>query len=200
MEDKNTTQNNPETNAEQRQTQTPGQTTAGDGTTGAGDEFRTPFEQVMDTARDQATAAAGALRRGEFVQDASIDPAASSDDRLIALLAYISQIFVPAIMPIIILLSESSKKRPFQRYHAVQALALSAVFVVAGVAAVMGTVVAQIVPFVGGVFALAVACLSPVAFLMYVIAMLYYGYQSYQGKRFAIPGLTSFLRDQGWIA
>ena len=193
MEDKNTTQNNPETNAEQRQAQDAGQMSAND-------EFRTPFEQVMDTARDQATAAAGALRRGEFVQDASIDPAASSDDRLIALLAYISQIFVPAIMPIIILLSESSKKRPFQRYHAVQALALSAVFVVAGVAAVMATVVAQIVPFVGGVFALAVACLSPVAFLMYVIAMLYYGYQSYQGKRFAIPGLTSFLRDQGWIA
>ena len=193
MEDKNTTHNNPETNAEQRQAQDAGQTPAND-------EFRTPFEQVMDTARDQATAAAGALRRGEFVQDASIDPAASSDDRLIALLAYISQIFVPAIMPIIILLSESSKKRPFQRYHAVQALALSAVFVVAGVAAVMATVVAQIVPFVGGVFALAVACLSPVAFLMYVIAMLYYGYQSYQGKRFAIPGLTSFLRDQGWIA
>ena len=157
MEDKNTTQNNPETNAEQRQA------SAGDGTTGAGDEFRTPFEQVMDTARDQATAAAGALRRGEFVQEASIDPAASSDDRLIALLAYISQIFVPAIMPVIILLSESSKKRPFQRYHAVQALALSAVFVVAGVAAVMGTVVAQIVPFVGGMFALAVACLSPVS-------------------------------------
>ncbi|MEZ4613103.1 MAG: hypothetical protein R2838_23170 [Caldilineaceae bacterium] len=141
-------------------------------------------------ARDQATAAAGALRRGEFVQDASIDPAASSDDRLIALLAYISQIFVPAIMPVIILLSESSKKRPFQRYHAVQALALSAVFVVAGVAAVMGTVVAQIVPFVGGMFALAVACLSPVAFLMYVIAMLYYGYQSYQGKRLPFPSAS----------
>jgi hypothetical protein len=30
-------------------------------------------------------------------------------------------------------------------------------------------------------------------------ALVYYGYQAYQGKRFAIPGLTSFLRDQGWV-
>jgi uncharacterized membrane protein len=44
-----------------------------------------------------------------------------------------------------------------------------------------------------------VLCLSPIAYFMAVIALLYYGYQAYQGKRFAIPGLTGFLRDQGWI-
>jgi uncharacterized membrane protein len=167
---------------------------------GRSEEFRTPFEQVIDTARDQTTAAADALRRGEFMQDESVDPGASSDDRLIALLAYASQIFVPVIMPGIILLSESSKKRPFQRFHAVQALALSVFFMAAGFAVMLSTVVAQIVPFLGGAYAFAVACLSPIAMLMYVIALLYYGYQAYQGKRFAIPGLTSFLRDQGWLA
>ena len=31
------------------------------------------------------------------------------------------------------------------------------------------------------------------------LALAYYGYQAYQGKRFAIPGLTSFLQDQNWI-
>lgn len=166
---------------------------------GRSDEFRTPFEQVIDTARDGATVAADALRRGEFVQDESIDPAASSDDRLIALLAYASQIFVPLIMPIIVLLSESSKKRDFQRDHAVQAMALSVLFLGVGFVAVIGMVIVQIVPLVGALAALAIACLTPIGFLMYVIAMLYYGYQAYQGKRFAIPGLTGFLRDQGWI-
>jgi hypothetical protein len=25
------------------------------------------------------------------------------------------------------------------------------------------------------------------------------GFQAYKGRRFAIPGLTSFLRDQNWF-
>ena len=150
-------------------------------------------------ARDGAGAAADALRRGEFIQEASIDPNATSDDRLIALLSYISQVFVPIIMPIIVLLSESSKRRPFQRYHAVQALALTLAFMVVGVVAMVGIMIVQIVPIIGMLVGLAVLCMTPVAFVMYFIGMVYYGYQSYQGKRFAIPGLTSFLRDQGWL-
>ena len=67
--------------------------------------------------------AADAFRRGEIMQNSEIDVLADSDDRLIALLSYATQIVIPVIMPIIVLLSESSKKRPFQRYHAVQSLA-----------------------------------------------------------------------------
>ena len=160
---------------------------------------RTPIEQAVETARGQANVAADALRRGEFMQDAAVDAGASSDDRLIALLAYVTQIFVPLIMPLIILLSESSKKRPFQRYHAVQSLALSVLFMALGVAAVIGIAIVQIVPVVGFIVGLLMLCLTPVAYLMAVIALLYYGYQAYQGKRFAIPGLTGFLRDQGWL-
>ena len=52
---------------------------------------------------------------------------------------------------------------------------------------------------IGMLIGLAVLCLTPVAFIMYFIAMVYYGYQSYQGKRFNIPGLTNFLHDQGWL-
>ncbi len=162
-------------------------------------QTRTPIEQAVDTARDQAGIAAEALRRGEFIRDAAVDPNASSDDRLIALLSYVSQVFVPIVMPIIVLLSESSKKRPFQRYHAVQSLALTLVFMIVGVAAMIGIVVVQIVPIIGMLIGLAVLCLTPVAFIMYFIAMVYYGYRSYQGKRFSIPGLTSFLHDQGWL-
>ena len=37
------------------------------------------------------------------------------------------------------------------------------------------------------------------SFLGGIALMLYYGYQAYKGRRFAIPGLTSFLTDQGWL-
>ncbi len=160
---------------------------------------RTPMEQAADAARAQATQAADAFRRGEFIHEATDDPAASADDRLIALLAYVTQILIPFVMPVIVLLSESSKTRPFQRYHAVQSLALTAVAVLLGVSISIGTAILQILPVIGFLVGILVFCLSPILYLMYVVALCYYGYQSYQGKRFAIPGLTSFLRDQRWL-
>ncbi|RIK48350.1 MAG: hypothetical protein DCC57_13490 [Chloroflexi bacterium] len=159
----------------------------------------TPVERAAETAREQAGEAASALRRGEFMQDAGVDPTADKDDKLIALLSYATQIVIPVVMPVIVLLSESSKKRPFQRYHAVQSLALMLLFVVIAVAVGIGTAIFQIVPLLGQLLGVLVLCLTPIAYLMAVVALLYYGYQAYQGKRFAIPGLTSFLRDQGWI-
>ena len=156
-------------------------------------------ERAAGVAREQANEAAEALRRGEFMHDVALDPAVSSDDRLIALLAYITQVIIPVIMPVIVLLSESSKQRPFQRYHAVQSLALILLFFALGASVMVGTLVIQIVPLIGTLVALLIACMSPIAYLMAVVALLYYGYQAYQGKRFAIPGLTSFLRDQGWL-
>lgn len=150
-------------------------------------------------AREQASAAASALRRGEFMQEAAVDGDADRDDRLIAMLAYVTQVFIPLIMPVIILLSESSKKRPFQRYHAVQSLALTLLFFAIAAAVGIGTAIIQVVPLVGFLMGLVVLCLSPIAFFMALIALFYYGYQAYQGKRFAIPGLTSILRDQGWL-
>ena len=160
---------------------------------------RTHMEWAADIAKTQAGIAAGALRRGEFMQEASLDPAANSDDRLIALLCYVTQILIPLVMPVIVLLSESSKKRPFQRYHAIQSLGLMIVFVATGILVSLGIVVINFIPLIGWLFGLLLACLSPIGYLMAVIALLYYGAQSYQGKNFAIPGLTSFLRDQGWL-
>ncbi len=160
---------------------------------------RTPIEQMADTARSTATQAAESFRRGEFLNNATDDPAANADDRLIALLAYATQIVIPLIMPVIVLLSESSKLRPFQRYHAVQSLALTCVFIALSVLVGIGTAILQVIPLVGIMVGLLVLCMTPIAYFMYVIALLYYGYQAYQGKRFAIPGLTSFLRAQGWL-
>lgn len=166
---------------------------------GAPQQESTPVERAVDTAREQAAQAADAIRHGEFMREAAVDAEATADDRLIAMLSYITQVLIPAVMPIIVLLSESSKQRPFQRYHAVQSLALTIVFVGLGIAAAIGTAILQIVPVIGWLIGLAMVCLTPIGYLMAVAALLYYGYQAYQGKRFAIPGLTSFLHDQGWL-
>lgn len=159
----------------------------------------TPMQRTSQAAREQAGAAADAFRRGEFMQDSALDGSANNDDRLIALLSYVTQVFIPLVMPIIVLLSESSKQRPFQRYHAVQSLALTLLFVLVAIAATLGGLIIQIIPLVGQLVSLLLFCLSPIAYLMAVISMFYYGYQAYQGKRFAVPGLTTFLRDQGWM-
>jgi uncharacterized membrane protein len=159
----------------------------------------TPIGRMAESAREQAGAAADAFRRGEFMHDATVDAEANQDDKLIALLSYVTQIVIPLIMPVIVLLSESSKKRPFQRYHAVQSLALMLLFIALAAAATIGTGIIQIVPLIGQLVALLMVCLMPIGWFMAVIALLYYGYQAFQGKRFSIPGLTSMLRDQGWI-
>lgn len=159
----------------------------------------TPVERIAGDAYAHTSEAADALRRGELTQNKSIDPLADSDDRLIALLSYATQILIPVIMPVIVLLSESSKKRPFQRYHAVQSLAFTVVFWGLIVLAGIGTAVIQIVPLIGFLIGLMMACVVPLAWFAQAILLLYYGFQAYKGSRFAIPGLTSFLRDQNWL-
>jgi uncharacterized membrane protein len=158
-----------------------------------------PAERWVETAREQATEAAEAFRRGEFMSDQSIDPNANSDDKLIAFLCYITQLFVPVVMPLIVLFSESSKKRPFQRYHAVHSLALTVIIMlVLGVMSIGGGIL-FVIPIIGWLIGGLLLCLVPIAGLMAIVATLYYGLQAYQGKRFAIPGLTSILQEQGWV-
>jgi len=158
-----------------------------------------PAERMASNAKEQATAAADALRRGEFMRDAAVDPEADNDDKLIALLCYVTQMVIPLVMPVLVLMSESSKKRPFQRFHAVQSLALVSLFVLLSLLVTVGTAIVSFIPVVGWLIGLAVLCLSPIAVLMGYFAVGYYGFQSYQGKRFGIPGLTTFLKDQGWL-
>ncbi len=162
-------------------------------------EEKTAAERLASDAYQHSSEAADALRRGELMQNSEIDPLADGDDRLIALLSYATQIIIPVIMPVIVLLSESSKKRPFQRYHAVQSLAFTVLFWGLLVLAGIGTAVIQVVPLIGFLVGLMMACLVPLAWFAQAIMLLYYGFQAYKGRRFAIPGLTSFLRDQNWI-
>jgi len=96
----------------------------------------------------------------------------TSDDKLWGLLSYI---FTP-IVPLIILLMEDKKKRPFLRYHAIQSLAF-------GVAMMISYVVVITI------------CLSPV----YLIAAIYYGIKAYNGEYVTIPFLTDFCKQQKWL-
>lgn len=99
----------------------------------------------------------------------------NDQDKLMSALAY-----PIGLVAIIILLVEDMKKRPFQKYHAVQALAVNVVIVVLSI--VLGwTVILACVP------------------LLLWLVTLYWAFKAYQGEYFEIPGLTNFLKGQGWI-
>ena len=102
-------------------------------------------------------------------------PDITSDDKLWALLGYI---FSP-IVPIIVLLLEDKKNRPFVRYHNVQALAMGVIIVVLSI-------------LLAWTFVL--AC---VPFIVWVV-MVYWGIQAYKGTWVVIPVVTNFVKNQGW--
>ncbi len=99
----------------------------------------------------------------------------TSDDKLWSLLAYI---FTPLI-PIIILLMQDKKDRPFIRAHNAQALAVGVINLVLGVA--LGwTLILSCVP------------------LLVWFACIYWGIQAFNGKYVEIPVVTNFVKGQGW--
>jgi uncharacterized membrane protein len=101
----------------------------------------------------------------------------NENDRLMAALSYP----IP-IVAVVILLSETNKVRPFQKFHAVQALAF---WVVLTVAAIVLSIVT---------FGIGTLCF-PVLWLV----SLWPAYKSYQGEYMEMPVLTDFIRKQGWV-
>ena len=101
----------------------------------------------------------------------------TDDDKLWSLLSWI---FAP-LVPIIVLLLEDKKTRPFIKYNAIQALVVS----------VAGYVISSLLSFI------VIGCFVGVAVLVYII---YLAIQSYQGKWVTIPVVTDFCKGQGWIS
>ena len=95
----------------------------------------------------------------------------TDDDKLWAALS----LAIP-IIGIIALLMEDKKDRPYIRDAAVHGLALSAIIFIIG-----------LIPFV--------QCISP--FIWFY--MVYLAIQAYGGTRAEVPGLTDFIKGQGWI-
>lgn len=131
-----------------------------------------------------------------LARDREDDPDATQDDRVLAAVSYVSQLFFPLglIVPVILLISETSKKRPYQKYHAVQSLALGIVIWVlqGALGVVLGAAGLSVVGLLCGCF------IVPAMILLWLLP-LYYAVQAYGGRRFSIPGMTQFLSDQGWL-
>jgi uncharacterized membrane protein len=129
-----------------------------------------------------------------LTESREFDPDATNDDRVMAALAYASQLIFPLgfVLPIILLISETSKKRPFQRYHAVQSLALGVIIWTLGFIYMMSWIT------VGWIAILCLCLLLPVGIALWLLP-LYYAMLAYNGKRFRIRGLTQFLEDQRWL-
>ncbi len=99
----------------------------------------------------------------------------TSDDKLWALLAYV---FSP-LVPIILMLIESKKDRPFLRAHNAQALVLGLINTVLTVV-LSATLVLGCIP------------------MLVWFYMVYLGVQAYQGKMVEVPVITNFVKSQGW--
>jgi len=91
----------------------------------------------------------------------------TSDDKLWAALTYV---FSP-IIPIVLMLMEDKKNRPFIRAHNAQALILGIITIVTS-----GFCVGILVWFY----------------------QLYLAYQAYQGLTVEVPVITNFCKGQGW--
>jgi uncharacterized membrane protein len=92
----------------------------------------------------------------------------TSDDKLWALLGYI----IP-LVALIVLLMEDKKARPFLKYHAVQALLITAATVILSFTACL-----WVIPWIYGI---------------------YVGIKAYQGEWVVVPMVTDFAKKQGWI-
>ncbi|MHB8133987.1 MAG: DUF4870 domain-containing protein [Anaerolineaceae bacterium] len=97
----------------------------------------------------------------------------SSDDKLMAALAYV---FSP-IVPVILLLMEDKKNRPFIKAHNAQALAIGIVMII------VVPILAAVTFGCGGILWL---------------VMLYWAYKAYKGEYVNIPVITDFVKKQGW--
>jgi uncharacterized membrane protein len=122
----------------------------------------------------------------EMAEEYTVPPAddITDNDKLMAALSYP----IP-LVALIILLAEDMKSRPFQKFHAVQALAANVALWV--IIVVLGCILGAISFFLGGLCGIA-------AILLWFIT-LYWAYEAYQGKYFEIPWLTEFLKGQNWL-
>ncbi|MBN2548553.1 MAG: DUF4870 domain-containing protein [Anaerolineales bacterium] len=111
------------------------------------------------------------------MSDQFATPEITSDDKLWAALGYP----IPLI-PIIVLLMEDKKNRPFIRYHAVQSLVFN--------------VALWIIVFVLSLVTLGIGAIcAPVAWLV----TLWPAYEAYQGKYMELPVITNFIKNQKWV-
>jgi uncharacterized protein len=102
----------------------------------------------------------------------------TSDDKLWGLLAYL----ITPLVPIIIMLMEDKKNRPFLKAHNIQALIL-------GVAEYIVVAILSAVSF---------GILGCIVWVAIMVINILYGMKANKGEVFEIPVITNFVRQQGW--
>jgi uncharacterized membrane protein len=110
-----------------------------------------------------------------MTEEKVINPNITSDDKLWALLSYL----LSPIVPIIVLLMEDKKNRPWLKLHAVQALIFT--LIVGVLTSVLAIV---LIGFVIGI----------AGFVFSII----WGIKAYNGEEVKIPVITDFVKKQGW--
>ncbi len=104
-------------------------------------------------------------------------PEVSSDDRLWALLNFV----LTPLFPIITLLMEDKKNRPFLKYHTVPTLILGlAEMLLCGIISVL-------LPLI--------SCFTPLIVILNII----WGLKAYKGEYVEIPFITNFAKQQNWM-
>lgn len=107
----------------------------------------------------------------------SYSPEVTSDDKLWAAFGYP----IP-IVPIIALLMEDKKDRPFIKFHAIQSLVFN--------------VALWAIIFVISIITLGIGAIcAPIIWLI----TLWPAYEAYQGKYTELPIITNFIKNQGWV-
>jgi uncharacterized membrane protein len=100
----------------------------------------------------------------------------TADDKLWAALGY------PIVVcDIILLLLKDKENRPFIKYHAIQSITVNVIFFI---------VACALVTFSRGIAVIGV--------LLLWLVLLYCAFLAYQGRKFAIPGVANFIKNQGW--
>jgi len=118
--------------------------------------------------------------------------APTESERALAGLGYASQVLLPVILPLVMLLTADTRRDAFLHYHAVHALALA-------VCSVLYELVVGIVVVVLGAVAPRAFALLWLLFLLPAIPLLAYGWHAHQGRTSEIPWLTGFLRTNRWL-
>lgn len=115
----------------------------------------------------------------------------TDSDRVLALLAYV----ICIIVPLVILLSEGAKS-PFQRYHALQSLGLTAAWLILYAALFFFYICITIATLgLGGFLGI---CFLPLT-LFTLGLQIYYALLAYRGEYFSIPVVTRFMKAQGLV-
>jgi len=131
---------------------------------------------------------------GPTVPGSGVEVAVSDDDRLMAALAWVGMAILQIpLVSLVLLIAEENKKRPFQRFHAINSLLFWVVGFFYEILAVIVYIVLTII---------SLGCLGlflwVIFFLPHLVA-LYYAYQAYQGKQREVPFITELARSQGWL-